>query len=123
MSLRSSGTSLLIRAAWIARQSSVSAVAAAGDVNGDGFADLLVGSEAGGAYLVLGRANLTGGSVLTLGGANTVSFQGPGELGAAVAGAGDVDGDGLDDILLGAPGWGGGDGAAWLVHGDHWLAA
>ena len=99
------------------------ALAAAGDVNGDGFADMLVGSEAGGAYLVLGRANLTGGSVLTLGGANTVSFQGPGELGTAVSGAGDVDGDGLDDMLIGAPGWGGGDGAAWLVYGDHWLAA
>ena len=77
-------------------------------MNGDGFADMLVGSELGGAYLVLGRANLAGGTTLTLGGPNTVSFQGPGALGEAVAGAGDVDGDGLDDMLIGAPAWGGG---------------
>jgi hypothetical protein len=40
------------------------------------------------------------------------------QLGAAVIPAGDVNGDGLDDLLIGAPGDGGGDGAAYLVFGS-----
>jgi hypothetical protein len=88
------------------------AVAGAGDVNGDGLGDLLVGApinaeaghEAGQAYLVLGRDS--GWALDTsLAGADA-SFLGEEDsawAGSAVAGVGDVDGDGLDDILVGAP--------------------
>jgi hypothetical protein len=85
-------------------------VAAAGDVDGDGFADLLIGASdadsgglnAGAAYLLRGRASLSSGSLS----AADVRYDGSvhtGRAGHAVAGAGDVDGDGLDDLLIGAP--------------------
>ncbi|TNC93780.1 MAG: FG-GAP repeat-containing protein, partial [Rhodocyclaceae bacterium] len=90
-------------------------VAAAGDINGDGLADLLVGAyhsgpaagaEAGRSYVVFGStgtapvelsavANGTGGFVINGQGASDRS-------GVAVAGAGDVNGDGLGDLIVGA---------------------
>ncbi len=82
------------------------AVAAAGDVNGDGYADILAGAPhfpgdwQGKAYLYLGSS--TGPSLLpdwtTMG---EGSYQG---YGYALAGVGDVDGDGFADVLVGADG-------------------
>ncbi len=89
----------------------------AGDVNGDGFADLLIGAyqadplgkeSAGEAYLVYGRTNLPASIILTnswLDGTNGVIFagiKGTNYTGYAVSGAGDVNGDGLSDFLIGA---------------------
>ncbi|MBK8987966.1 MAG: FG-GAP repeat protein [Chloroflexi bacterium] len=81
------------------------AVAAAGDVNGDGFADVIIGANSplpnvgGKAYLFLG--SLTGLSL-------TPDWVVAGEqlddlFGTAVAAAGDVNGDGYDDVIVGAP--------------------
>jgi hypothetical protein len=88
------------------------ALAAAGDVDGDDLGDLLIGaysndeaaSDAGKAYVVLavnypaGSMNLEDAEYGFLG--EATSDQAAKQLG----GAGDIDGDGLDDLLFGAPG-------------------
>jgi hypothetical protein len=76
-------------------------VAAAGDVNGDGFADILVGApgmDSGNAYLYLGEASGVSGApqVLTWTGSPQVN-----NFGRLVAGAGDVNGDGFADVVVG----------------------
>ena len=89
-------------------------VASAGDVNGDGRDDFLVGaygdddggSYAGQTYLILGRAAADWGMDFNLSNADA-SFWGEdyGDLsGWSVASAGDVNGDGGDDFLIGARG-------------------
>lgn len=98
------------------------AVAAGGDVNGDHIDDVLVAApsadapgrkDAGAVYVVFGR-NRTARAVKTRpsarialnGRAQGFRILGPGpgtNAGASLAGAGDVDGDGLDDIVVGVP--------------------
>ncbi|MBN1769945.1 MAG: FG-GAP repeat protein [Deltaproteobacteria bacterium] len=81
-------------------------VASVGDVNGDGFADLLVGDpdyattgrNHGAAFLFYGGHPLPTTSALALEGTANGEM-----LGAAVAGAGDVDADGAADLLVGIP--------------------
>jgi hypothetical protein len=81
-------------------------VAAAGDVNGDGFGDLVVGQESysNGQYEE-GRLLLYYGSssgTLSTPGWMVESEQPPAKLGFSVASAGDVNGDGLADLVAGA---------------------
>ena len=83
------------------------AVASAGDVNGDGFADVIVGApgfvgpqaEAGRALVFLGSASGLAAAPAWIGQGD----QAFAEYGASVAAAGDVDGDGYGDILVGVP--------------------
>jgi len=102
------------------------AVAAAGDLNGDGLGDLLVGAyqddtggnNAGAVYVVLG--GVTGTLSLVDAQARLVGEAAGDGAGRAMAGAGDVDGDGVDDLLLGAAGsdaTASGAGSAYLVLG------
>jgi len=88
-------------------------VAGAGDVNGDGYDDFLIGASfdddggtnAGQTYLILGKA--TGWAMDTDLSTASASFWGEDIAdvsGISVAGAGDVNGDGYDDILIGAYG-------------------
>ena len=83
------------------------AVAGAGDVNGDGFDDLLVGApgyndgvnKKGAAFLFFGASyGLEANPAWSL-----IGDQKDSLLGAAVAGVGDVNGDGFDDFAIGAP--------------------
>ena len=107
----------------------------AGDVNGDGLADFLIGApwgeaaqgtNAGESYLVFGRAGGFGAGLdlSTLNGATGVTFRGGAAgdgLGFAVSSAGDINGDGFDDLILGArEANGGGDpdsGSSYVVFG------
>ncbi|MCU0623258.1 MAG: Ig-like domain-containing protein, partial [Gemmatimonadaceae bacterium] len=106
-----------------------------GDVNGDGFDDLIVGAprnesgtatDQGGAYIIYGRADGGADDINLANGVGTrgVAIRGSvtGDLaGFAVNSAGDVNGDGLDDLMIGAPqnDAGGADaGAAYLVYGS-----
>jgi len=79
-------------------------VSGAGDVNGDGFADIAVGTPSAGSYdngqarLFFGAKNIIIGNYLELTGeANYDQF------GASVSDAGDVNRDGYGDIIVGAP--------------------
>ena len=89
-------------------------VSSAGDLNGDGFDDLIIGAKyagtagdnAGRSYVVFGQdtfsasfelSSLDGDNGFALNGIDTVDFSGN-----SVSSAGDVNNDGIDDIIIGA---------------------
>lgn len=107
-----------------------SALAGGGDINGDGFPDVAVGapyadpgsiSNAGLVGVVFGGTNLPANlSLGALNGTNGFRLVGTATqalAGASVAFAGDVNGDGRDDLLVGAPGQGAETGRVYLVFG------
>ncbi len=94
----------------------VLSLSTAGDVNGDGFDDLILGApfvssngvhDAGAGYVVFGRASGFDKSldVSKLNGGNGFRLNGLAEddaTGYSVSGAGDINGDGFDDVIVGA---------------------
>ncbi len=118
---------LLQRTADIVRSSAQSGaefgirLANAGDVNNDGVDDLVVGAfrwddgvtDNGAAFVYLGPG-FTNSTFLTV-------IQAGAAFGAAVGGAGDLNNDGFDDVVVGAPGFdgtaGSNSGAAYVYYG------
>jgi hypothetical protein len=103
-------------------------VAGAGDVNGDGYADVIVGvtgydagqTDEGAALVFLGSAaGIANGSPVTAA-AQLESNLGTANFGSSVAGAGDVNGDGYADLIVGATLYDAGqsdEGAAFVFYG------
>ncbi|MHB8836129.1 MAG: FG-GAP-like repeat-containing protein, partial [Candidatus Methylomirabilia bacterium] len=100
-------------------------VAGAGDVNNDGYADVIVGAylydsgqtDEGVAFVYHGSAT----GILTTPGATLEANQGGAWFGISVAGAGDVNGDGYADVVVGASNFSDGqnyEGAAFVYHGS-----
>ncbi|MEH2071804.1 MAG: Ig-like domain-containing protein [Nostoc sp.] len=87
----------------------VSSVSNAGDVNGDGFDDLIIGAYgAGQSYVVFGSNSGFGASLnlLDLNGSNGFAIEDlntNSSLGSSVSNAGDINGDGFDDLIIEAP--------------------
>ncbi|NET36767.1 MAG: hypothetical protein F6K19_32855, partial [Cyanothece sp. SIO1E1] len=83
-------------------------VSSAGDINGDGIDDVLIGSSGDDSYVVFGTSTGFGSSLnlSTLDGTNGFIISGLniGLGGISVSSAGDINGDGIDDLLIGSPG-------------------
>ena len=81
-------------------------VSGAGDVNADGYADVIVGAYA--ASTNFGQAFVYQGGTTGISNTPTRTLTGGGAtyyFGTSVSGAGDVDGDGYDDVIIGASGY------------------
>ena len=125
-----SGSGLPALANWTAESNQAdsrygSSVSSAGDVNGDGYSDILVGaffydngeSDEGNVFEYNGSAS---GLSLTSNG-NLQSNLNSAQFGMSVSSAGDVNGDGYSDVIIGAPSYNNGaivDGAAFVYYGN-----
>ena len=91
-------------------------VSAAGDINGDGIDDLIIGaptvntngSQSGRSYVVFGKTTGFGSPLplSSLDGRNGFMLDGEAtgdQSGSSVSAAGDINGDGFDDLIIGAP--------------------
>src|SRR5207249_975703 len=110
-----SASGLATSPAWTAESNQAGAffgdsVATAGDVNGDGYSDVIIGAELydngetdeGRAFVYYGSASGVVGDILSGWAVTGQIFE---QLGYSVATAGDVNGDGFADVIVGAPGY------------------
>ncbi len=120
--------------AWIAESNLAGAelgysVAPAGDVNGDGFSDVVVGAplydnpqaDEGRAYVFHGSATGLGATPDWTAEGNQAGGGAGAGFGFSVACAGDVNGDGFSDVIIGANGHDNGqtdEGRAYVFHGS-----
>ncbi|HYC54382.1 MAG TPA: hypothetical protein VEL28_05545 [Candidatus Binatia bacterium] len=116
------------------RDAAGGSVSAAGDFNGDGIDDILIGTafadpnetRSGQSYVVFGSTTPSPDGVLSLldlappVGVTIDGAHAEQRSGFDVAGAGDVNGDGFDDVIIGAPGisdFGENMGGAFVIYG------
>ena len=106
-------------------------VSNAGDVNGDGFADVIVGArradpngnyDSGSSYVVFGKASDFNATLdlSSLNGSKGFRLDGVAEsddAGRSVSSAGDINNDGFDDVIIGAIGVNNNSGASYVVFG------
>jgi len=106
-----------------------SAVTAIGDVNGDGITDLAVGApnsddgfdNAGAVWILFMKMDGKVESrqkISSNGGSFGNNLKADDQFGAAVAGIGDLDKDGIPDLAVGAPGTSAGKGVIWVLFLD-----
>lgn len=92
-------------------------VNSAGDVNGDGYDDIIIGApnndavaaDAGRAYIFYGGLNMNTFADVTLSGEASGNL-----FGRSVSSAGDVNGDGYPDVIVGAHAYNGSQGRAYI---------
>jgi len=107
-------------------------VANAGDFNGDGIADILIGapnstSNTGIVYIVFGNATLTSISLPSTTTAQVLrivqNISNAGAFGTSVSTAGDFNNDGFSDIIVGSPAHGHTQGMAYVFFGKNHTVA
>ncbi|MEW5985349.1 MAG: FG-GAP-like repeat-containing protein [Chloroflexota bacterium] len=125
-----SASGLSLTADWTAEGNQANAsfgiaVGTAGDVNGDGYGDVIVGAHRySNGHTREGRAYVYYGSAAGL--STTAAWTAEGDqylagFGRAVGAAGDVNGDGYNDVVVGAQYYDNGqydEGRAYLFHGS-----
>ncbi|MBU1948097.1 MAG: FG-GAP repeat protein [Candidatus Eisenbacteria bacterium] len=127
---RGTQAGLVAGVSWMAEGEQVNAsfghsVATAGDVNGDGYSDIIVGAELydngevdeGRAYVYHGSFSGPSASAAW----TAESDQADARLGSSAGTAGDVNGDGYSDVIIGAAGYDNGqtdEGRAFVYHGS-----
>jgi hypothetical protein len=125
-----SATGLISAPAWYQQRNQDNAqfgysVGTAGDVNGDGYSDVIVGApfygspedDEGWAFVYHGSSGGLGTTPAWQKDSDQVGAQ----FGFSVGAAGDVNGDGYGDIIVGAPFWNDGqthEGGTWVYHGS-----
>ena len=94
-----------------------SSVSSAGDINGDGYSDVLIGapgySTTGKAYIYFGGISMNNIADVTLNVESISSY-----FGTSVSSAGDINGDGYSDLLVGANGFNSNTGRAYIYKGS-----